>query len=176
MANKASVRLQWAVETLAVEPDDRLLEIGCGQGVAVSLVCAKLAGGHITAIDRSVKMADMARKRNAQHVASGKAAVLAVDLDEADFGEERFNKIFASHVNVFWQRPEEVLAIVRRLLTAGGTLYLFFQPLDPSSIDVVATRAFANLEANGFTAAIITAAGVKGGPMVCLVAQDGWTG
>ena len=40
MAGKASERFVWAVDTLEVRPTDRLLEVGCGHGVAVSLVCA----------------------------------------------------------------------------------------------------------------------------------------
>jgi cyclopropane fatty-acyl-phospholipid synthase-like methyltransferase len=31
-------RHRWAVETLALKPDERVLEIGCGNGLAVSLI------------------------------------------------------------------------------------------------------------------------------------------
>jgi cyclopropane fatty-acyl-phospholipid synthase-like methyltransferase len=39
MNAKAADRLVWAVDTMAIRPTDRVLEIGCGHGVAVTLVC-----------------------------------------------------------------------------------------------------------------------------------------
>src|SRR3712207_8974057 len=50
----------------------RLLEVGCGHGVAVSLVCERLTTGTITAIDRSPKMIEIATRRNRQHVDAGR--------------------------------------------------------------------------------------------------------
>jgi SAM-dependent methyltransferase len=121
-------RIVWAVETLDLRPSDRVLEIGCGHGLAVPLLCERLGRGTLTAIDRSSKMITAASKRNRALVAAGKVEFAVVALAEADFGRRRFSKIFGINVNLFWIDPAAELPIVRRLLRQGGALYLFYQP------------------------------------------------
>jgi SAM-dependent methyltransferase len=126
VAGKASERFVWAVEVLDVRPDDRLLEVGCGHGVAVSLVCERLTTGGITAIDRSAKMIEMATRRNREHVDAGRAVLEAVALGDADFGDRRFDKIFAFNVAPFWLRPQAALGAVRRYLARDGVVFVFW--------------------------------------------------
>src|SRR5215210_341777 len=124
MASKPSERFVWAVDTLSPEPTDRVLEVGCGHGVAVSLVCERLTSGRITAIDRSQKMIDMAARRNREHIAGGRAVLKTAALEHADFGGERFEKIFAFNVAPFWLQPKEAFGIVGRHLAPDGAVYL----------------------------------------------------
>jgi cyclopropane fatty-acyl-phospholipid synthase-like methyltransferase len=124
MASNASQRLRWAVEVLEVEPDDRILEVGCGHGVAVSLVCDRLDGGRITAVDRSPKMIEAAKKRN--RARARKVRFVTATLADADLGDEVYDKAFAVHVAAL-HKPGDDLDIVRRRLARGGRFYLFSQ-------------------------------------------------
>jgi SAM-dependent methyltransferase len=126
MTGNASERFVWAVDTLAVRPADRLLEVGCGHGVAVSLVCEKLTTGTIVAIDRSPKMIEMAARRNRGYAEAGRALLEAVALEDADLGRRRFDKVFAFNVAPFWLEPEAALGVVRKHLAKDGTFYLFW--------------------------------------------------
>jgi SAM-dependent methyltransferase len=124
--------VRWAVEMLGPGPDDRLLEIGCGPGVSVTLICERLAGGRIVAIDRSATAISRAEKRNAAHVAAGKAVLRRMALEELQpsdvlVGGERFDTVFALNVNLFWVRsPASELELIKRLLRPDGALYLFY--------------------------------------------------
>ena len=172
MAAKIAERLVWAVETLAVSPSDRLLEIGCGHGVAVSLVCENLDGGAITAIDRSAKMIEMAKKRNADHVAAGVASFQTASLDEADLGDARFDKVFAVNVGLFWrQRPVRELAILREHLAPDGRLFLFHEPPPGSAAPPDAGPVPALLEDNGFAVAGILTRDLGRTRVGCVVAR-----
>jgi hypothetical protein len=96
-------RLQWAVQLLDISPTDEILEIGPGPGVSVSLICGQLATGRITAIDRSATAIQRATKRNADHVAAGKAVFHQLDLADVDLVRraltgQHFDKVFAVNI------------------------------------------------------------------------------
>ena len=132
VAGAVPEHVRWAVEVLDPDPDERLLEIGCGPGVALLLICERLVGGRIVAIDRSATAISRATRRNAGCLAAGKAVLRTVALEElqpADvLGErERFDTVFAMNVNLFWVRsPATELELIRRLLRPGGALSLFY--------------------------------------------------
>jgi ubiquinone/menaquinone biosynthesis C-methylase UbiE len=121
-----SERLRSVVEALQIRPDDRVLEIGCGHGVAATLVCERLTRGHLTAIDRSAKMIEAATRRNAAYVAAGRAEFLVARLEELDLGERRFDKVFAVRVGLFHREPDRARRLVAPWLAPGGEVRAFF--------------------------------------------------
>jgi ubiquinone/menaquinone biosynthesis C-methylase UbiE len=123
-----SERLVAVVDRLDIQPDDRVLEIGCGHGVAATLVCERLDGGRLTAIDRSPKMIEAARRRNAAHVEAGRAEFLVASLEELELGERRFDKVFAVRVGLFHRDPERAHRLAERWLAPGGRVLAVFDP------------------------------------------------
>src|SRR5262245_15382262 len=130
-APRIPARLQWAVQLLDVCPEDEILEIGYGPGVAVSLVCERLAGGRITAIDWSTTAIERATKRNVDRIASGTAVFQQVDLAGLRLPGRRFDKIFAVNVNLFWVQPADAeIRIIRNLLRPNGAFHLVYETPD----------------------------------------------
>ncbi len=128
-----SERLRGVVGQLAVRPCDRVLEIGCGQGVAATMVCELLSTGTLTAIDRSVKMVEAATRRNARYVASGKAEFLIASLEDMNLGDRRFDLVFAVRVGLFHRDPGRAHALVRPWLAPDARVLSFFdEPAVPS--------------------------------------------
>jgi len=121
-------RLRAVVDQLDVRPGDRVLEIGCGHGVAATLVCERLDGGRLTAVDRSPKMIEAARRRNAAYAKAGTAEFLVAELEELDLGERRFDTIFAVRVGLFHRDPRRAHALAERWLAPGGAVHAFFDP------------------------------------------------
>ena len=152
MADVVPERIAWAVKTLAVDPGDRLLEIGGGPGVAAALVCERLDHGRLLLIDRSATAIDRTRVRNLGQVASGQLVLETVDLADFDPGEERFDKVFAVNVNLFWTTPAtEELARIRRALDHDGRLFLFYETPSAARAGQAVGRVVDALRANGFT-------------------------
>lgn len=116
-------RLQRLVDRLRLRPTDDVLEIGCGHGVAASLICDQLTDGRYLATDRSAKMIAAAKKRNAEHVKSGRAEFVVGDFEDTDFGTRRFDKILAVRVRLFLDN-KAARAQAKALLKPGGKLLI----------------------------------------------------
>lgn len=165
-------RFSWAVETLDLAPSDRVLEIGCGRGVAATLVLDRLEAGSLTAIDQSDTAIEAARQRNSGHVAAGKANFLVAALEGIEFAGGSFDKIFSINVNLFWTRaPARELGALRRWLAPGGGLHLCWEPPGVGRVrEIIATVAPA-MEECGFEVTSLTGQTSTSTSLVCVVGR-----
>src|SRR5690606_37003903 len=118
---------------LALTGSETVLEIGCGHGVAVRLVLDWLTTGTITALDRSAKMIAAVEAGAADALASGRLRTRAEALEEADFGEERFDAVFAVNVDFNLRLGTRWPAMLKSLLKPEGRVVLVFDPPPDSS-------------------------------------------
>ncbi|MGH3090915.1 MAG: class I SAM-dependent methyltransferase [Gaiellaceae bacterium] len=77
-------------------------------------------------MDRSPKMIDAARRRNAAHVEAGKAEFLVAALEDLDLGDRRFDKIFAVRVGLFHRDPDGARSHAEKWLAPGGVVLAFY--------------------------------------------------
>ncbi len=166
---KVNDRFIWAVEMLHINPDDHILEIGCGHGIAVSLIAPRLKTGSITAIDSSRAMIDKAQRKNEG---------VEADFIHQSFCEtaldQRFDKIFAFNVNIFLNDACRELTLIRNYLAPLGALYVFHQPPPSDSMEMAkgfADRITTQLESGGYVIRDVLFKKLTPAPCVCIISQ-----
>ena len=155
MTSAASARLAWAAEVAAPRPGDRVLEVGCGHGVLLSLLAARLASGSVLGLDRSATMTTAAAARNAAALDEGTVRLQTTALLRADLPDAAFDLVIAVHVGAFWRPPAEEHGVVRRVLADGGRFLLVDQPLQPAAAQLQADRVAALAAPHGLVVAAV---------------------
>lgn len=150
MSRTIPERYVWAVHILDAQPGDAILEIGCGYGHSIPLVCEKLGDGRLTAIDRSQKMVEATSRNQGEFLSIRKARVLHQDLLGGALPASHFDKIFLFNINVFWMDPAAELAEIRRLLKPQGRFFLFHQPPPGHDLGEFENAFRTNLSRNDF--------------------------
>jgi ubiquinone/menaquinone biosynthesis C-methylase UbiE len=117
-------RIEDFVASMKIQPADRVLEIGCGHGVAATLICERLVTGTYLAVDRSGKMVDAATKRNRRFVDAGLAGFVQAELESLDLGNRKFDKVLAMRVRLFHEQPAQARELASRWLAPRGKLFV----------------------------------------------------
>lgn len=128
--NNLSPRLQAIVDALPLRPGIRILEIGCGTGVAAREIARRIGNGHILGIDRSAKAIQHAEKSAGEEIAAGRAAFRRVAVEDftLDPGEAPYDVAFAVRVGALDGRHpglgQIALPRIAKALTEDGKLFI----------------------------------------------------
>jgi SAM-dependent methyltransferase len=119
-------RNRWAVGLLGLGPDDRLLEVGCGPGVAIAAAADR--GAHVVGVDHSSVVIGQARHRNHRAVRDGQVELLVAPVEQLPDLGAPFDAALAVNTVGFWSDPVAALTSIAVKLRPGGTMALVSQP------------------------------------------------
>ncbi len=116
---------RWAkelIELLALQPNERVLDIGCGDGRHTAAIASLVPMGKVVGVDRSREMVEFAR----EHFPPAKFPILSflqADASALPF-EAEFDAVFSNAVLHWVIDHKPVLAGIARSLRAGGRCVL----------------------------------------------------
>ena len=114
------------LDSLALGPGDRLLELGFGSGHLLEKVLRNRLCDFVVGADISPEMVCHVNARLRAYVDAGKAQVRQGDIEAIPFADGEFTRLCSVNTLYFWRDPPRALAECRRVLKAGGRLALCF--------------------------------------------------
>ncbi len=118
----------WTIDLLKIAPDDKVLEIGCGPGIALREIASRLDTGTVTGIDHSDIMFDQARTRNLAGLRDGKVLIKHGALEDLAESEGSYTKALAINVLQFQPSISAACAKISAVMAPDGVLAVTYQP------------------------------------------------
>jgi SAM-dependent methyltransferase len=126
LARDTPVLATWAVELLAPEVTDRVLELGISLGF--QLAAGFTRQGQVVAVDPSPGLLARAEEHNAAAVSDGRVQFRLGHLPSLPFETGSFDRALAVNNVQFWPDVPAALTEVRRVLRPGGRMVLVVHP------------------------------------------------
>ena len=148
------VRNLRTVELLDIQPEDRVLEVGFGPGLAVARAAELTTAGKVVGVDHSELMLREATRLNATAIRAGRVELLLGAADALPHFEQHFDKVLAVNVYMFWNDPVSVLTGLHNVMNPAGVIALTLQPrrrgATAADTRAAAERMMASLRTAGF--------------------------
>ena len=169
------VRNRWTVDLLDPKSGERVLEVGCGPGVALELCLSRMSVKAV-GVDHSALMIAQASRRNAKAMRAGRLTLIEGTIDDVPGDLAPFDKLFSINVIQFVDRPKFV-ARAQALLKPGGTFAATYQPRHAKATRADALKMAAQLtemlKAEGFSGVRTEEIELKPVPAVCVIGLRG---
>jgi phosphatidylethanolamine/phosphatidyl-N-methylethanolamine N-methyltransferase len=123
-------RLQ-AIQRMGITGDDRVLEVGVGTGINLSLYPRDAA---VTGIDFSSSMLEKARERAARKDVPRSLRLLQMDAADLKFADDSFDVVYAPYLISVVPDPIKVAQEMRRVCRPGGQIVFLNHFLSPNPI------------------------------------------
>jgi phosphatidylethanolamine/phosphatidyl-N-methylethanolamine N-methyltransferase len=122
-------RLQ-AIQRMNIQPGERVLEVGVGTGINLSLYPRQAT---VTGIDFSSSMLEKARERAAR---KGLRSMRLLQMDAADlkFADDSFDIVYAPYLISVVPDPVKVAQEMRRVCRPGGRIIFLNHFLSPNLV------------------------------------------
>ena len=123
LANNEPNRL--AIDALALQRDDRVLELGFGPGWSLRTIAARIPDGQVFGIDHSDRMLQQAANMNQVAIAKGRVVLSRGPFSPLPWIDSTFNKILLVNVAYFFDSNGQDMAEIYRVLRLGGRVVIY---------------------------------------------------
>lgn len=121
-------RLHWFSALVPASRDDRVLEVGCGNGMLLALLAQRHPHTTLVGIDRSALQVRKATLRLAVLPTPPPVYKRELEALDAPLAAAPFSRIVAMNLNLVWTQPAGAGIGLRALLTPRGRVFLGFEP------------------------------------------------
>ena len=124
MNRSHSALTDWGLERVAIGPNDRILDVGCGGGRTIGKLLARAPQGRVDGIDHSTLAVEASRRANRRAIERGQSEIRQGSVSSLPYGSGAFDLVTAVESHFWWPKPAEDLREVWRVLKAGGQVLL----------------------------------------------------